>query len=213
MQPSLVPSDKHNFAPRIGFAWQPFSDSKRSVVRGGYGIYYDRANSRPAQQSNSEFPLLHAGTGIRYPHRNSIRSSSAAERLSAGLQQPVTLSVRRPSGADASGASLRFAPTGLAIVPANGIYPDIHDFRTPYIQQFSLGMQHEFANNWLLDVGYVGSTGRKEYRLVDLNQEVTPSASATGPLSPGLSSLAVQGFGVHAMQSSSIRATTLFRPA
>src|SRR5208282_258148 len=43
--PSLVPSDKKTFAPRIGFAWQPRSDN-RLVVRGGYGIYYDRANSR-----------------------------------------------------------------------------------------------------------------------------------------------------------------------
>ncbi|MGB2604337.1 MAG: TonB-dependent receptor plug, partial [Candidatus Sulfotelmatobacter sp.] len=73
----------------------------------------------------------------------------------------------------------------------------------PYIQQFSLGAQYEFANNWMLDLGYVGSTGRKMYRLVDLNQEVAPVAFAPGPDSPGLSSLAVQGFGVHVMQSSS----------
>ncbi len=53
-------------------------------------------------------------------------------------------------------------------------------------------------------MGYVGSSGRKLYRLVDLNQAVIPNAAATGPLSPGLSSLAVQGFGVHAMQSSGI---------
>ena len=84
---------------------------------------------------------------------------------------------------------------------ANGIYPDIHDFRTPYIQQFSFGVQNEFAHNWMLDASYVGSTGHKLYRLVDLNQAFAPGAGP-GPVSPGLSSAAVQGFGVHAMQSS-----------
>ena len=35
-----VNNDTNNFAPRFGFSWQPFNDS-RTVVRGGYGIYYD----------------------------------------------------------------------------------------------------------------------------------------------------------------------------
>lgn len=51
-------------------------------------------------------------------------------------------------------------------------------------------------------MSYVGSTGRKLLQTIDLNQPTAPSTSATGPLSPALSSLVVAGFGVHLVQSS-----------
>jgi hypothetical protein len=96
------------------------------------------------------------------------------------------------------------SPKGVAVVSANGIYPDIHNFHTPYTEQFSLGTETLLARNWHLDLGYVGSLGRRLYRLADLNQAYAPTAFEPGPLSPGLSALAVQGFGVHVVQSSSI---------
>ena len=200
VQPSLVPSDKNNFAPRIGFAWQPLSTSNRMVVRGGYGIYYDRANSRLLNNQTSGLPLLHAGADVSHTHRNSVRGCSSAEQPSPSLSQPGGLSVWGPPALMLQSPT-PLSPTGIAVVSANGIYPDVHDFRTPYIQQFSLGVQNEFANNWMLDMSYVGSTGHKLYRLVDLNQAFAPGAGP-GAASPGLSSAAVQGFGVHAMQSS-----------
>lgn len=39
----LLRTDGNNFAPRFGFAYRPFAGSNRTVVRGGYGIYYDNA--------------------------------------------------------------------------------------------------------------------------------------------------------------------------
>jgi hypothetical protein len=197
-QDSLVPPDKNNFAPRIGFAWQPLSSTKRFVVRGGYGVYYDRANSRLLNNQLLNFPYYTLAQAFTTPIAQPFVNVPQPSSYPLQFNNPAIFPFGGPP------ALLPAAVAGgFAVVSANGIYPDIHDFRTPYIQQYSLGIQNEFAHNWLLDVSFVGSAGRKLYRLVDVNQAIAPIAGAPGLLSPGLSSLAVQGFGVHLMQSSS----------
>jgi hypothetical protein len=60
---SLVRPDRNNFAPRIGFAWKPFS---KTVVRGGYGINYNTgAYQGIAQQLAFQPPFSTAATNIQ----------------------------------------------------------------------------------------------------------------------------------------------------
>ncbi len=40
-----IPIDKNNFAPRLGLAWRPASNSDKFVVRAGYGIFFARTPS------------------------------------------------------------------------------------------------------------------------------------------------------------------------
>ena len=201
VQSSLVPPDKNNFAPRLGFAWQPLSNTKRFVVRAGYGIYYDRANSRLLNNQILNFPYYTLAQALETPISNPFVQVPQPSAYPLAFNNPALFPFGGPP-AFLPQAPTALSPTGVAVVSANGIYPDIHDFRTPYVQQYSLGIQNEFANNWMLDVSFVGSAGRKLYQLVDVNQAFAPQAFFPGPFSPGLSSLAVQGFGVHLLQSS-----------
>lgn len=201
-QSSLVPADKNNFAPRIGFAWQPRSDN-RLVVRGGYGVYYDRANSRLLNNQILDFPYYTLAQAFLTPIPTpfvTVPQPSEFPLLFNDMSKfpfggPPAFLPRAPSV---------LLPAPVQPVSANGIYPDLHDFRTPYIQQYSVGVENEFAKNWMLDLSYVGSTGRKLYRLVDQNQALIQTGiGPVGAYYPGLSSLAAQGFGLHTMQSSS----------
>ncbi|HEX4750510.1 MAG TPA: carboxypeptidase-like regulatory domain-containing protein [Bryobacteraceae bacterium] len=198
VQPSVVPPDKNNFAPRFGFAWQPSDSARALVVRGGYGVYYDHPNSRFINNQILNFPYYTLAQAFFTPISNPFVKVPSPSAF------PLTFnnSALFPFGGPPGFLPVTSALGAVQAIPANGIFPDIHDFRTPYVQQYSFGVQDEFASNWMTDISYVGSLGRKLLRLVDVNQEFGPSTPTAGPYSPGLSSLAVQGFGVHLMQTS-----------
>jgi hypothetical protein len=143
-----------NFAPRFGFAYDPTGDGK-TVVRGGYGLYFESGNGNEAQTEGGEG------------------------------NPPVSLS---PSGFNILGYSNivpgAIGPTGYTAIPYSQGWP--------YVQQFSLGVQHEFSGNNLLSVGYVGSLGRKlaRNRIISqipigvTTQNVPVLANANAPGSP-----------------------------
>ena len=60
---TLVPTDKNNFAPRFGFAFRADHTGK-VIVRGGYGIYYDRFSTRFINTQLFNFPYLALGVGL-----------------------------------------------------------------------------------------------------------------------------------------------------
>jgi hypothetical protein len=68
---SLFPSRYTNFAPRVGFAYRPFS-SNRTAIRGGYGIYYN---------NNQSVDLLNVGSNYPWRQTRSVSSDPITPQL------------------------------------------------------------------------------------------------------------------------------------
>jgi hypothetical protein len=162
VEDTLVPSDKNNFAPRVGFAYQITKDGKL-VVRGGYGIYYDRISTRYANTQLLNFPYLALAVGLVNSLGPPTFRTFASPFIS--LPQPGAF----PVNATVPSPLSPLAP--VVGVPISGIFIN-PDLATPYVQQYSANVQWEFAKNYLLEVGYVGNNGRKLLQVLTLNQPV-----------------------------------------
>ncbi len=125
-----------DMSPRIGFAAR-LPGARSLILRGGYGIYYDRMSGDLAEQTVGQPPFSFK------------QSLQGAQNGGASLQEPYE--PRLPANSD--------FPVFLQRVPGGGlslaaISPRLKD---PYVQQYNLNLQDELTRNLLLEVGYVGS--------------------------------------------------------
>ena len=133
----LYNTDKNNFAPRFGFAWDVFGDG-RTALRGAYGLFYDTFNTDTVAQQNPPFA---GGTRV---FRNGLLSNPFA---SIGETAP-------PAYIDPSAFSFT--------LPINGLWgPANSELRTTYLQEWNLTIARELSRDYALQVSYIGKTGRK----------------------------------------------------
>jgi len=128
---SPVAKDWNNLQPRVGAA---YTITDKTVLRGGYGIFYlnptFRGNLNGFSQSTPFVASLDSG---RTP--------------ASTLNDPFPTGILQPAGAS----------TGLQTFLGQG--PSFIDpsFRVPYVHQFSFGIQRQLPGNILIDAAYVGS--------------------------------------------------------
>ena len=143
-----------NPAPRVGFAWDPFGDGK-TAIRAGYGIFFEHGTADEANTGSLE--------------------GSAPIVLSMTQLNPLDIGCIGNIAAGCPNAPGAF-PLNVTSIPRKAIWP--------YVQQWSVSIQHELPQNTLATFSYVGSRGTHLATELQLNQ-LQPVASAANPYLPG----------------------------
>ena len=149
------------FAPRIGFAYRPLGGDK-TVIRGGYGIYYDSFEAREIDNSGDFYP---------YSIRDSLTPYS----------QPVTTAPKLTNQlfpgfttlTEVSPASATFIAVIESELPLN-----------PYMQQWTLSVQRQLPKNTSLEVNYIGLKGTHLLDRHNIAQPYAPTNPAVCQANP-----------------------------
>ncbi len=155
---SIIPGDFDNVMPRIGFAWTP-SQQHRLVVRGGYGMFYERTTGGFANSLRQAAPFFRELQLNSLGDYNVLPTDYPAfpiPAMSVGFDDGEPILV----GSNDPGTEFEAFETQM-------VAPDL---QTPYLQQWGINTQWEFRPNWMIELGYVGTKGDHLLQFINLNQ-------------------------------------------
>jgi hypothetical protein len=125
---SITAADKNQWAPRLGFAWRPLGD--RTVIRGGYGIFYE------SEQTDGRVNL----NMIPF----NLEETALATRGAIPTRTIANFFQGSPIGSFSTAASIN---------------PSLQKARMGYDQHWNFGVQQQLTSTLVFDVSYVGNHG------------------------------------------------------
>jgi len=157
----IYAEDANDWAARVGFSWAADKQS-RTLLRGSYGIFYDRPFDNLWQNvANNRLVLPASGFDLN---------------LTAGESYLAPVADVLPTlASDAQGRQLQGFPK-LTAFDSN--------LRTAYTQNFFFGAQHRLRDDWFFETNYVGSLGRKLLTTDVVNRDLSGGDGANGRLNP-----------------------------
>jgi hypothetical protein len=179
--------DRQNFAPRVGFAWSPtlFGD-KLTVIRAGYGIFYDQILGAVVSQSRNVFEnflTINFGGGIPITAGNQTGFSDFT------LFNPATNGICFRRDANFNCVDFRSLIVGGTLNQSNNNIPlrDLVDIvnanfpggfgftlparnlQSPMAQEYSVTLDQQLSSSMVLSAGYVGTRGSHLLRVTTPN--------------------------------------------
>ncbi|MFZ0199539.1 MAG: TonB-dependent receptor [Candidatus Sulfotelmatobacter sp.] len=139
----LIPAQKTAFAPRFGVAWDPRGEGK-TVVSAAYGIFYEPyyTGEGGPLQDPVSSPPYLKTQQISFPVNSFANPFYTPNPFDQAFPEPMTL-----------------------LVVARNLH-------LPYAQDWNLNIQRSFAEDWLFQIGYVGTTGVRLPRFIEGNPAV-----------------------------------------
>ncbi|HEX6186587.1 MAG TPA: TonB-dependent receptor [Pyrinomonadaceae bacterium] len=157
----VPPADTNNWQPRIGFNWNPQTDSDgpigwltggdKLVIRGGYARTHD-----------SNFININLNIASAFPFVAAINLAPVGAFAAIPTAQPAGLN------------PATFARTIVG-----------EDFRAPVYDQFSFGFERELGRDSVFRIGYVGTRGRDLFQTLDGNPRNPTNNTFISTAAPG----------------------------
>jgi len=150
----LWKTPRADFSPRVGFAMQ-LTRTPTVVLRGGYGIYYDRHSGDYAESTLGQQPFSTLQILSDSPNAAATLQSPFAPLLPPTASYPIFM----PR-----------VPGGFPFL--EGLSPRTTD---PYTHEYNVNVQYAFGSDYLLEVGYVGSHSQHRPGSIEFNQALLAS--------------------------------------
>lgn len=162
----LTNKDLNNFGPQLGFAWSPTKFHDKGVVRGGFGIGYDRlpnallANARRNPPNGSIYGICCGISGVAPDDWSTPFVGGQITYVASGDNTIFGYPANPLVGGGTNPAN------GLPNLAAVEIYGSPRNLPNAYTYRYSLEGQYELPFKAVATVGYQGSAGHKFVRIV-----------------------------------------------